>query len=67
MGDACTPMADHVAVWQKSPNFVISLQLKKKKKESTCQCRGHGFDLWSEKIPYASGQLSLWATSEPEP
>ena len=27
-------------------------------KESACQCRGHGFDLWSGKIPYAMGHLS---------
>ena len=23
--------------------------------ESTCQCRGHGFDPWSGKIPHATG------------
>ena len=23
-------------------------------KESTCQCRGHGFDSWSGKIPHAA-------------
>ena len=27
-------------------------------KESACQCRGHGFDLSSGKIPYAVGHLS---------
>ena len=27
-------------------------------KESTCQCRRHGFDPWSGKIPYAKEQLS---------
>ena len=31
-------------------------------KKSTCQCRGLGFDSWSWKIPYASGQLSLSTT-----
>ena len=31
--------------------------------ESACQCRGHRFDPWSRKIPYASGQLSPWATT----
>ena len=30
-------------------------------KESTCQCRGRGFDPWSRKIPHAVGQLSLCA------
>ena len=32
-------------------------------KESTCQCRKHGCDLWSGKIPRAMEQLSLWATT----
>ena len=33
--------------------------------ESTCQCRGHGFDPWSGKIPHAQEQLSLCtATAE---
>ena len=31
-------------------------------KESTCQCRGHGFDPWSRKISHASEQLSPCAT-----
>ena len=30
--------------------------------ESTCQCRGHGFEPWSGKIPHAVEQLDLWAT-----
>ena len=35
-------------------------------KESACQCRGHGFELWSGKIPQAVEQLSLCAaTTEP--
>ena len=34
--------------------------------ESTCQCSGHGFDLWSRKIPHATEQLRLCAmTIEP--
>ena len=28
-------------------------------KESTCQCRAHGFNPWSRKIPQASEQLLL--------
>ena len=32
-------------------------------KESACQCRRHGFDPWSGKIPHAAGQLSLCATT----
>ena len=31
--------------------------------ESACQCRGHGFDPWSGKIPHAVDQLSPWATT----
>ena len=31
--------------------------------ESACQCRGHGFEPWSGKIPHATEQLGLWATT----
>ena len=31
--------------------------------ESACQCRGHGFDLWSRKIPHPTEQLSLCTTT----
>ena len=31
--------------------------------ESACQCRGHGFEPWSGKIPHAVEQLGLWATT----
>ena len=35
--------------------------------ESACQCRGHGFEPWSGKIPHAAEQLGPWATTtEPE-
>ena len=34
-----------------------------KKKKSVCQCRRHGFELWSGKIPHAAEQLSLSAIS----
>ena len=30
--------------------------------ESACQCRAHGFEPWSGKIPHAAEQLSPWAT-----
>ena len=36
---------------------------KKKKKESTCQCRGHGFEPWPGKIPHAAEQLRPCATT----
>ena len=31
--------------------------------ESACQCRGHGFEPWSRKIPHATEQLGPWATT----
>ena len=31
--------------------------------ESACQCRGHGFEPWSGKIPHATEQLSSCATT----
>ena len=31
--------------------------------ESACQCRGHGFEPWSGRIPHAAEQLGLWATT----
>ena len=31
--------------------------------ESACQCRGHGFQPWSGKIPCAAEQLGPWATT----
>ena len=31
--------------------------------ESACQCRGHGFEPWSGKIPHAAEQLDPWATT----
>ena len=32
-------------------------------KNPTCQCRGRGFYPWSGKIPHATEQLNLWATT----
>ena len=31
--------------------------------ESACQCRRHGFEPWSGKIPHAAEQLGPWATT----
>ena len=31
--------------------------------ESACQCRGHGFEPWSGRIPHAAEQLGPWATT----
>ena len=33
------------------------------KNSSTCQCRGHGFEPWSGKIPHATEQLNPCATT----
>ena len=30
--------------------------------ESACQCRGHGFEPWSGRIPHAAEQLGPWTT-----
>ena len=30
--------------------------------ESACQCRGHGFEPWSGRMPHAVEQLGPWAT-----
>ena len=30
--------------------------------ESACQCREHGFEPWSGKIPHAAEQLGPWTT-----
>ena len=32
-------------------------------KESTMQCKGHGLDPWSGKIPHAAQQQSPWTTA----
>ena len=31
--------------------------------ESARQCREHGFDRWSRKIPHAVGRRSLWTVT----
>ena len=40
-----------------------SQKLKKKKKESALQCKGHLLDPWSVKIPHAMEQLSPHTTT----
>ena len=56
-------------------NSILKIHIKKEKKnftgfpwwlsgkESTCQCRRHGFDLWSTRMPHAKEQLTLCATT----
>ena len=39
------------------------ISLVEKWLRSTCQCRGHGFNPWSGKIPHTAEQLSSCATA----
>ena len=49
---------------EKSPSQkVIGLPWWRSGWESACQCRGHGFEPWSVKIPHAAEQQSPWATT----
>ena len=67
MGNTCTPMADSCQCMAKTIQYckVISLQLKWiLKKESARQCRRHGFDSQSRRIPHALEQLGQYATIE---
>ena len=52
---------------QREKLFPLSLDIKIKKRTSlVVQCRGHGFNPWSRKIPHAAGQLSPCApTTDP--
>ena len=43
-------------------NLPTGLHLWRSGWESACQCRGHGFEPWSRKIPHAAEQLGPWAT-----
>ena len=63
--------ATHVQFWWKC-KLVQSNECKRIKLglswwrsgwESACQCRGHGFEPWFEKIPHAAEQLGPWATT----
>ena len=45
-----------------SQNYCLGLPWWRSGWESACQCRGHGFEPWSGKIPHATEQLGLWAT-----
>ena len=44
-------------------SFYLGLPWWRSGWKSTCQCRGHGFEAWSGKIPHATEQLSLCATT----
>ena len=49
-------------VWRFLKNLKIGLPWWRSGWESTCWCRGHGFEPWSGKIPHATEQLGPWAT-----
>ena len=44
-------------------NHVVGLPWWRSGWESACQCRGHGFEPWSGKIPHAAEHLGPWATT----
>ena len=49
-----------IVIWRGQPK---KCNKRSTGKESTCQCRRHGFNHWFGKIPRASGQLSPCATA----
>ena len=59
---------DNVASFFKKSNLlhlkhVLGLPWWRSGWESACQCRGHGFEPWSGKIPHAAEQLGPCATT----
>ena len=75
MDDVMTTTFPLIFADPSSSNFSImikySYDLKKEERlpwwcsgwESACQCRGHGFEPWSGKIPHGTEQLSLCTTA----
>ena len=49
-------------VWRFLKKWKIGLPWWRSGWDSACQCRGHGFEPWSGKIPHAAEQLGPWAT-----
>ena len=47
-----------VSSWLTAKYEVLGLPWWRSGWESACQCRGHGFEPWSGKIPHAVEQLS---------
>ena len=50
-------------IWKHMEKLILGLPWWRSGWESACQCREHGFEPWSGKIPHAAEQLSLWATT----
>ena len=52
--------------WEFTLEFTVGLPWWHSGWESACQCRAHGFDPWSGKIPHAAEQLGpCTTTTEP--
>ena len=53
------------AAWctKKNPKTTTEISPWSSAWESTCQCRGHGFNPWSGRIPHAMQRLSLSVTT----
>ena len=63
-GVKARPLDPKNKVWDLEPvtdKMLVSTSLWPSRYKSTCQCRGHGLDPWSGKIPHAMGQLSQCA------
>ena len=48
--------------WKDVQNHQLGLPWWRSGWESAYQCRGHGFEPWSGKIPHTAEQLGPWAT-----
>ena len=68
----CVCLCFYARCWWRKDMGDVSVGLKEKAFglpwwrsgwESACQCRGHGFEPWSGKIPHAAEQLGPWTTT----
>ena len=58
-----SPVGNAQKIMRKPWGSIGGLPWRLRGKELACQCRGHGFDSWSRKIPHVGEQLSPWATT----
>ena len=56
-GDLTCPCSSTFKPYHSTPLNPAGLPWRLSGKESACQCRRHGFDPWSRKIPHAAVQL----------
>ena len=59
----CAAYADGAVTDQTCQKWFAGLPWWHSGEESACQCREHGFEPWSGKIPHAAKQLSSCATT----